>query len=405
MKFTPSSASSSSSSSFNENLCKSKGNVFGCFSAVLSRILCSKSLPTHPSDPIETDINQHFSKIDKIGVDGSATPNVVARLMGLDSMPEMSSNLSQIFPVPIPITRSKSMDSDDFREKTEEMQHRRVKTSVSFRETPDFFELEDGDFFVLNFEKRGKNQINGSNFGYSEVGIKGNTRRRRRRDKCGRKQRRNRDEQSKDRVFSNEERLTLKLSPQNPPKIDAFFDAQKQSYHLSPIKDNISRKKEELDGIKARRKKKKEIFSSTDEAECDSDNSSPVSVLDHITDFIISDPEVTTSEDARLEGCESVSRNCTTSQSNENCKRETDGNGERNVGLKRRDYKIHENAEMLRRICRMAESEVHNSNWKYRRLLKADELEDTALDFSQRIFDQLVTELIDQLVGLECQQI
>ncbi|KNA06224.1 hypothetical protein SOVF_183050, partial [Spinacia oleracea] len=296
MKFTPSSASSSSSSSFNENLCKSKGNVFGCFSAVLSRILCSKSLPTHPSDPIETDINQHFSKIDKIGVDGSATPNVVARLMGLDSMPEMSSNLSQIFPVPIPITRSKSMDSDDFREKTEEMQHRRVKTSVSFRETPDFFELEDGDFFVLNFEKRGKNQINGSNFGYSEVGIKGNTRRRRRRDKCGRKQRRNRDEQSKDRVFSNEERLTLKLSPQNPPKIDAFFDAQKQSYHLSPIKDNISRKKEELDGIKARRKKKKEIFSSTDEAECDSDNSSPVSVLDHITDFIISDPEVTTSD-------------------------------------------------------------------------------------------------------------
>lgn len=100
-----------------------------------------------------------------------------------------------------------------------------------------------------------------------------------------------------------------------------------------------------------------------------------------------------------------MSRNCTTSQSNENCKRETDGNGERNVGLKRRDYKIHENAEMLRRICRMAESEVHNSNWKYRRLLKADELEDTALDFSQRIFDQLVTELIDQLVGLECQQI
>ncbi|XP_021715546.1 uncharacterized protein LOC110683479 [Chenopodium quinoa] len=404
MKFTPStsvssssvSSSSVSSSSFNENLCKSKGNVFGCFSGVLSRILCSKSLPTHPSDPIEINKKQHYSTIETIVVDGAVTPNVVARLMGLDSMPELefSSKFHQKFTDSIP--RSKSMDSEDFRGETEEMQgqHRRVKTSVSFRETPDFFELEDDDFFILNFDKRGRFKKKDPNVEESEEGVKRH-KRRRRRDKCGKKQRRNRDEQSKNRVFSNEERLTLKLSPQNSPKIDAILDNHKQSYHLSPIRDTNSSKKEELDGNKSRKKIKNETFlgQSKDEVERDSDNSSPVSVLDHITDFI-SDPEFTTSEeDAKLGEPESVSRN-NSSQCNE-----------RNVGLKRRDYKKHENIEMLKKICRLAEAEVNNSNWKYRILLKADELEDTELDFSQRIFDQLVSELIDQLVEIECQAI
>ncbi|XP_021720661.1 uncharacterized protein LOC110688247 [Chenopodium quinoa] len=408
MKFTPStsvssssvSSSSVSSSSFNENFCKSKGNVFGCFSGVLSRILCSKSLPTHPSDPIEINKKQHYSTIETIVVDGAVTPNVVARLMGLDSMPELefSSEFHQKFTNSIP--RSKSMDSEDFRGETEEMQgqHRRVKTSVSFRETPDFFELEDDDFFILNFDKRGKCKKKDPNVEDSEASVKKH-KRRRKRDKCGKKQRRNRDEQSKNRVFSNEERLTLKLSPQNSPKIDAIFDIHKQSYHLSPIRDMNSSKKEELDENKSRKKKKKETFlgQSKDEVECDSDNSSPVSVLDHITDFI-SDPEVTTSEeDAKLGESESVSRN-DSSQSNESF-------AERNVGLKRRDYKKHENIEMLKRICRLAEAEVNNSNWKYRKLLKDDELEDTALDFSQGIFDQLVSELIDQLLEIECQDI
>uniref|UniRef100_A0A803KRH5 DUF3741 domain-containing protein n=1 Tax=Chenopodium quinoa TaxID=63459 RepID=A0A803KRH5_CHEQI len=226
---------------------------------VLSRILCSKSLPTHPSDPIEINKKQHYSTIETIVVDGAVTPNVVARLMGLDSMPELefSSEFHQKFTNSIP--RSKSMDSEDFRGETEEMQgqHRRVKTSVSFRETPDFFELEDDDFFILNFDKR--------------------------------------------------------------------------------------------------------------------------------------------EEDAKLGESESVSRN-DSSQSNESF-------AERNVGLKRRDYKKHENIEMLKRICRLAEAEVNNSNWKYRKLLKDDELEDTALDFSQGIFDQLVSELIDQLLEIECQDI
>ncbi|KAL2898628.1 Peptidyl-tRNA hydrolase [Bienertia sinuspersici] len=393
MKFTPSNSVSSSTtnSSLSDNFCKSKGHTFGCFAGVLSRILCSKSLPTHPSDPIECHKNQHLSKIEKLVVDGSATPNVVARLMGLDSMPEINF-ISNSIP------KSKSFDSEDFRAKTEDIQgqHRRVKTSVSFRETSNYFELEDDDFFVLSFENGGKSKKKGSNSGHNH---------RKRREKYGRKQRRNRNEQSRDRVFSNEERLSLKISPQISPKFDAIVDVQKQSYHLSPLKEKNCSKKDELDGNKAKKKKSKEdcLVQSKVEAECDSDNSSPVSVLDHSTEFI-SDPEVTTSEeDARLEGCESVSRDFT-SQNNESCEREINLNEERNVGLKRRDYKKPENIEMLRRICRLAEAEVNNSNWKYRRMLGADDLEGIAKDFGQGIFDQLISELVDQIVGLECHE-
>ena len=290
MKFTPSSSVSSSSassttsssSSFRENFCTGKGNTLGCFVGVLSRILCSKSFPTHPSvDPIERHKNQDLSKIENFVLDGSTTPNVVAKLMGLDSMPEFNSNS---------IVKSKSFVSEDFREKTEEMQHRRVKASVSFRETPDYFELQDDDFFILSFENKKK----GSNMENSEMGSQGNNKhRRRRKDKCGRKWRKNRKEQSKDRVFSDEDRLSLKIFP---PKIDCFFDVHKQSYHLSPLKEKISCNKEELEGNKARKKDKNENCSgeSKDEAECDSENLSPVSVLDHNSEFI-SDPEVTTS--------------------------------------------------------------------------------------------------------------
>ncbi|CAO2840865.1 unnamed protein product [Amaranthus hypochondriacus] len=392
MKFTPSSSvssssassttSSSSSSSFRENFCTNKGNTFGCFAGVLSRILCSKSFPTHPSvDPIDSHKN--------IQDDGSTTPNVVAKLMGLDSMPEFNSNS---------IVKSKSFDSEDFREKTEEMQHRRVKTSVSFRETPDYFELQDDDFFIFSFENKKK----GSNMENSEVGSKGNHKhRRRRRDKCGKKWRKNRQEQSKERVFSDEDRLSLKIFP---PKNDAFFDVHKQSYHLSPLKEKLEENKE-------RKKNKNEncLGKSKDEVECDSENLSPVSVLDHNSEFT-SDPELTTSEeDARLRRseCDSINHSPSQSNENENDGRETKNrrNKEKDVGFKRKDYKKHENVEMLRRICKLAENEVNNSNWKYRRMLSGHELEDTAQHFGQRIFDQLLNELLDQLLGFQYHQI
>ena len=285
MKFTPSSSVSSSSTtnSFRENFCTSKGSNLGCLSGLVSRILCSKTLPTHPSDPIEINKKQGFLKIVD---DGSTTPNVVARLMGLDVLPEFNSRITQ--KASDSIKQIKLLNSGDFREETGEIQ-RRAKTSFSFKETPEFFELEDDDFFVPskvdeNKKRKKKKNQKGVKFGNSEVGVKGH-KHRGRREKCGRNQSRSGDEQSKNRVFSIEDRLSLKISAQNSQKIDNNISVRNQSYHLSPLK-------EESDGIKARKKKKKDSCLVVSKEECDSENLSPVSVLDH-SEFI-SDHEAAT---------------------------------------------------------------------------------------------------------------
>ncbi|KAH9622741.1 hypothetical protein KSS87_004767 [Heliosperma pusillum] len=320
--------------------------------------------------------------------------------MGLEFMPEFSSNDDQ--KAWNSILRSKSMDSGDFRDGTEEMQgqHRRVKTSFSFRETPNFFEVEDDDFLVLNFDvKSHKKKKKVTNFDEFEVGIK-----HKRKVKCRGKQRKNREEQGKNRVFSDEERLSLRISPQISQCFDNDFDVLKQSYKLSPFRDRISVTKAEEDGIKARKKKKKEncLDLSKGGVECELDNSSPVSVLDDCE--FISDPEVTVSsnseEDAKSRGSDCDSKELSTTSNGSSILDDNESEKQRNEaqkdGLKRRDYKKHENVEMVRRVCRLAEVDFSNSNWNYRNMFRAEEIDYIGLHFSKLIFDQLISELVDQ---------
>ncbi|XP_057727284.1 uncharacterized protein LOC130943427 [Arachis stenosperma] len=172
-------SSSSSSSKFDPPaaMCNnSKNGTSGCFNAILRRILCSGGLPTHPSDQIrDFDSNsilgttkdqnfnakKHHAKATTSSVSSSGTtttttatttttttPGIVARLMGLDSMVDIPSNSS--------LLRSKSMNSVDCLGECNRMDglHKRVKSTLSFREVPTFFLLENENFFVLSFEKK-----------------------------------------------------------------------------------------------------------------------------------------------------------------------------------------------------------------------------------------------------------
>ncbi|KAK4847668.1 hypothetical protein QYF36_004473 [Acer negundo] len=67
----------------------------GCFSSILRRILCQGSLQTHPSDQIPELINRaEFGEpkmkepVIQAKIQTLGTLGVVARLMGLDSLPE-----------------------------------------------------------------------------------------------------------------------------------------------------------------------------------------------------------------------------------------------------------------------------------------------------------------------------
>nr|KJB36924.1 hypothetical protein B456_006G183100 [Gossypium raimondii] len=111
----------------------------GCFSSVLRRILCSGTPQTHPSDHI-VGLNT-VDDIAKVEVQASETgPGIVARLMGLDSLPE--NNWLQKSKIPGPVTRSRSVNFMDYMLELDfkQTKHRRVRTSSSsFREVPQGF--------------------------------------------------------------------------------------------------------------------------------------------------------------------------------------------------------------------------------------------------------------------------
>ncbi|XP_057801248.1 uncharacterized protein LOC131016546 [Salvia miltiorrhiza] len=140
-----------------------------CFSAVLSRLLCSGGLPTHPSEQlIEPSVEKFEFPKPQENAKRSSSPGVVARLMGLESFPAENHNkertLGDFF-------RSRSVNSIDFLSHFDprKHQHRRVRTSVSFREgvSDDFasvFLLLEEEFQAkINEDMRGNRVSNEKN--------------------------------------------------------------------------------------------------------------------------------------------------------------------------------------------------------------------------------------------------
>lgn len=133
-----------------------------CFSGILRRILCTGSLPTHPSNSDIVPESDHVY-VDKknVQVKGQGTPGVVARLMGLESLPDI-----KWIPKDSINFRSKSIRSADYFPQFDHLsqdhsQHRRVKTSVSFREIPTFLHQQNEDLFVVCFDRGDDNNAMG----------------------------------------------------------------------------------------------------------------------------------------------------------------------------------------------------------------------------------------------------
>ncbi|KAG8374419.1 hypothetical protein BUALT_Bualt11G0129800 [Buddleja alternifolia] len=134
-----------------------------CFSDILRRLLCTGNLQTHPSDQFieankkEKDDQRAEKCLDNVTqlAARSSSPGVVAKLMGLDSFPNTplaprDRTLGSYF-------RSRSANSIDFlshfdptRKGSDHHRHRRVRTSVSFRENDDYG-------LVLHLEKVDEN--------------------------------------------------------------------------------------------------------------------------------------------------------------------------------------------------------------------------------------------------------
>jgi len=130
---------------------------FGCFPALLRVLLCAgnaTSPPVHPSDHFtesEQSENAHYSTKETMLVNDGSTPGVVARLMGLDSLPNPKWGVKGGTPDSVP--RSRSVNFVDYLLEFDASHaiHRRVKTSASFREVPSLVQNQNGSshLFVL----------------------------------------------------------------------------------------------------------------------------------------------------------------------------------------------------------------------------------------------------------------
>lgn len=114
-----------------------------CFSSIIRRLICSYGIPTHPSDldnPNVEQIKLHPPSPSALAPAPGPGPapapaNIVARLMGLDSLPN-SLHSSKVSLGSL-MRKSRSVGSLDFIPNfdiTKQPHHRRLRTSVSYRE-------------------------------------------------------------------------------------------------------------------------------------------------------------------------------------------------------------------------------------------------------------------------------
>ncbi|MED6191665.1 hypothetical protein PIB30_002475 [Stylosanthes scabra] len=393
-----SSSSSTSTSAMRNN--SKNGSSSGCFNAILRRILCSGGLPTHPSDQIRefdpnpilgTTKDQNFnpkkhhakattssssvsSSVTTTTTTTTTTPGIVARLMGLDSMVEMPSNSS--------LSRSKSMNSVDCLGEGNRMDglHKRVKSTLSFRELPTFLLLENENFFVLTFEnKKKKKNVSGEELKEKK---RENVKLQEITNTCYYEKNKKNKKKNKNMCFDSEAR---KVSQPRILKDDAAVFVgggdermkrrrrRKRNYNNNNSNCFIEKKKSEV------------------ESKPSSEDTSPVSVLDF---------------DKREEACEAANLNSRRKLSPEleNDQKilvRSDGDlmdeeGKTNKLSEEGSKKKEKNVKIWDEICKLAkEDEVA---WMNNNKKQDGDLGSISADFASHIFDQLLNEVVDQLL-------
>ncbi|KAH7542241.1 hypothetical protein FEM48_Zijuj02G0052500 [Ziziphus jujuba var. spinosa] len=451
MKLSSSSSSSSfsfsrssSSASFDVKMCgNSKSASAGCLAGILRRILCSGSLPTYPSDQITEETKcvqfselQDFKPKEKIQT--PSTPGLVARLMGLDSMPDLDTGS-----IPNSVSRSRSMNSVDRLVGCEQIQgknHRRVKSTLSFREIPTFVELENEEFFILSFENgnggkemRSKDRKCGEGFGELKqrktersknmgnrrekvVVARTKTTTTKKEDEHGEKRKVLSDLNGKEMVRKRISDKPCVILGNNNGRV-RVGDSTRNS---TPKKSTCEKKSAAKEAITRSRKptnkdqainggesstKKKNMMTMTDfnaldnvlETECNSEDSSPVSVLD-CCKFLV-DPEVPISEEDFLSPISNPRRKLSSEIEKEDQPRSRkDDNLIHEEGkLQGNEGKKCGSSQMWEEVCRLTEAELFGSNWLQRGVWKYENFEGIDANFESHILNQLLEEVVDQI--------
>ena len=292
----------------------------GCFSDFFQLLFCAaengNSSPMHPSDhhiakPYATEVvHSHKDAMAK----NATKPGVVARLMGLDSLPNtnLASNTNTtLHSVP----RSRSVNFVDYLLKFDTSQPNQVKTSASFREVPSLLQHKNKnhDLVVFYWDDESEDQEVVSFLRKQEMGL-GESRQRKKQGSKNKEivsvtKERSHTKRKKISKFENEPRVVLplkhssKVRNHNEAKVLAQVSACSKSCSNSRRKcgsgpsglrtsSNLpTKQKKVFSEPKCTKKTKKQQSTKKIDTEFSTENFSPISVLDDYDYSFLYDPD------------------------------------------------------------------------------------------------------------------
>ncbi|ONK62517.1 uncharacterized protein A4U43_C07F4900 [Asparagus officinalis] len=368
---------SSSSSPFDLS---SNEATSGCLSGLLRRLRCKNF--RHSSlyvESFDADVKEEQKKPPQ-------SPCLVARLMGLDTMPVHPYTPTES------ISRSRSTNSVDgfngfLSGKRNWMTNHR--TSQSFREEPTFLRKENEDFLVLSFVPDEKSKIDcGELKDMKSVKVV---------EKKGRKgiegkesvmeKRQSQCEVSKSKTVQKKD---LCRKNQLGANNERFHKAIKQ--REEPRRSNSKKKRADSAAKKL-------------ETECSSEDSSPVSVLDRNADIdseYVIDPNFPISEEENKPKEEKPRRKLSSELNKAELIRNSNKEGLKidNVEIKRRkssEKKEGGSSDIWAQACQLAADDVKKSSWDFREIWRSENNGEIAAEIGIEIIDIILNEVLTEL--------
>ncbi|TKY63508.1 hypothetical protein E2542_SST13381 [Spatholobus suberectus] len=400
-----------------------------CFPSFLSVFLCAgngTSPPLHPSDHItESDESENAHSNKETLVDNASTPGVVARLMGLDSLPNPKWVVKGGTPDSVPRSRSVNFVDYLLEFDASHANHRRVKTSASFREVPNLVQRQKGDnLFVLcmngnnNVSEDQETQPEMRNL---ETGL-GELRQRKRQGSKNNeivsvKKERNQGKNKKISKLKNEPRRVPSskngskgrnhhgeakdLSSVSSCSSKCCSCSNRHSGASSGSRLNTSLPNRHKKGFveqKVRRNMRNQQSLLKVESECSLENRSPVSVLDSNDYPFLDGPDF-------LDGTGTVaSKSKWESPSLLSLDDDVEDTASTNKGYTFID--VHKEAEyyleLMLKLRTLTEQDITESDCTSKRIRESESYGEICLMFEHKIFDLLLYEVINEVLELYC---
>ncbi|KAK4783839.1 hypothetical protein SAY86_018207 [Trapa natans] len=345
------SSSSTTSVSYQSDARDTKRATIRYLAGVLRRMFCALSFPTHPSDQIMeegknsgvSDDGTHSRAKNHVG-DEASCPGIVARLMGMESLPKTNSTAA---------VRCRSVSS--------------VVDHWPDDQMPDCVGLEDVEFFVLNFE-------------------------------CGIGSKELWSTQRKSEIISEKDHIR-KLRPR--PGSEIVASEETCSVDVNTAAKSRRRVKGNLGKIP---RLKKDI----EAEECSSEDASPVSVLDFGEWNVDDEEEAATpsaSDDSRLDDLYTRSKRKLSPELNNKVGLISEASGAAAAEAKKHSVTVSRRSSWKRythhEVYKIAETEIMESKWAssetQQRQLRV--YEDIGVEMGVQVLDELLAELVvDQLL-------